>query len=60
VLLDPEIQFGQSCVKGTRIPTKTIWSMNKAGDSIEFIAEEYWLSGDEVEAAIAWENDLAA
>src|SRR4051812_23771912 len=27
VLLDPEVQFGAPCIKGTRVPTKTIWGM---------------------------------
>lgn len=60
ILMDPEIQFGQACVKGTRVPTKAIWGMFSAGDPVEDIAEAYWLSLDEVNTAVAWENDLAA
>ncbi|MCI0880533.1 MAG: DUF433 domain-containing protein [Chloroflexi bacterium] len=60
ILLDPEIQFGQSCISGTGIPTNAIASMNRAGDSIETIADMYAISGTEVESAISWEFSLAA
>ena len=33
VLLQPQIQFGAPCIKGTRIPTRTIFGMIEAGDS---------------------------
>ena len=31
VFLEPEIQFGAPCIKGTRIPTRTIVGMIEAG-----------------------------
>ena len=60
VLLDPMVQFGAPCVKGTRVPTRSIWGMIEAGDSPRWVAESYRLSEEEVEAAIAWENSIAA
>ena len=60
VLLDPVVQFGAPCVKGTRVPTRSIWGMIEAGDSPGWVAESYRLSEEEVEAAIAWENSIAA
>jgi uncharacterized protein (DUF433 family) len=58
ILLDPLIQFGSPCIKGTRIPTNAIWSMLEAGDSIEFLADSYDLSIKEIESAVAWENAI--
>lgn len=60
VLLDPRVQFGAPCVKGTRVPTRSIWGMIEAGDSSGWVAQSYRLSEEEVEAAIAWENRIAA
>ena len=56
ILLDPVVQFGAPCIKGTRIPTDALWSMIKAGDSMEFIANSYDLSATEVERAVTWED----
>ncbi len=60
ILLDPEIQFGQSCISGTGIPTGAVFGMAQAGDSIESIANMYAISGVDVETAISWERSLAA
>ncbi len=60
VLLDPMVQFGAPCVKGTRVPTRSIWGMIDAGDPPRWVADSYRLSEEEVEAAIAWENSIAA
>ena len=58
ISLDPLIQFGTPCIKGTRIPTKTLWGMIMAGDSIEYVAKACRLSVDLVKDAIDWENGL--
>ena len=58
ILLDPKLSFGSPCVKGTRISTESLWALNSAGDSISLIAESYELSSGQVEASIAWEEDL--
>jgi uncharacterized protein (DUF433 family) len=56
VSLRPNVQFGQPCLDGTRIPTSAIWSYANAGDSLAFIAESYGLDVAEVEQAVAWEE----
>lgn len=56
ILFDPLVQFGAPCIKGTRIPTDALWSMVKAGDSMDFVASSYDLSVREVEEAVAWED----
>ncbi|MSQ27791.1 MAG: DUF433 domain-containing protein [Dehalococcoidia bacterium] len=60
VLLDPEIQFGAPCVKGTRVPTRTIWGMLAAGDSRERVARSFRLTEEEINAALRWEDTVAA
>ena len=58
VVLDPLVQFGAPCIKGTRIPTRTICGMIEAGDSPAWVAGAYGLSEDEVLAARVWESRL--
>jgi len=60
VLLQPQIQFGAPCIKGTRIPTRTIFGMIESGDSVEWVARAYRISVDEAQAAYDWENRINA
>ena len=60
IVLEPEIQFGTPCVKGTRIPTRSIAGMIEAGDSVEWVVGTYGLSHDEVKAACDWESRVSA
>lgn len=60
IIIDPELQFGQSCIYGTGITTRSVASMVDAGDSPSLIAESYRISIDEVESALSWEHALAA
>ena len=56
--LNPEVQFGASVVKGTRVPTRSIWGMIAAGDSEEMAMRAFNVSRDEVKAAYDWEESL--
>ena len=58
VVLEPDIQFGAPCIKGTRIPTRTIVGMVEAGDSPLWVAQAYGISSEEVQAALDWESRL--
>ena len=55
VTLEPQIQFGSPCIKGTRIPTRAVAGMIAAGDSFDLVSRSYGLSTDEVNAACEWE-----
>ena len=55
IVLEPQIQFGSPCVKGTRIPARTVAGMVEAGDSVEWVAQSYGITDDEVLAACDWE-----
>lgn len=60
VVLRPQVQFGAPCIKGTRIPTRSIHGMIAAGDAPEWVAEAYEISIQDVEAAYGWESQLNA
>jgi uncharacterized protein (DUF433 family) len=54
VVIDPHHQFGQPIVYGTNIKAVTIYQMNKAGDSMDFIAGLYNINKSQVRDAIAF------
>lgn len=58
VLLDPQIQYGDPCVEGTRVPTQVLFSFNKAGDTIDTLAHFYGIQRNRIEDAIDWEKHL--
>lgn len=60
VTLDPLVQFGAPCIKGTRIPTRSIFGMIEAGDSPERVARSYGISQEELQAVYDWEQLLLA
>ena len=60
VVLEPDVQFGSPCLKGTRIPTRTLAGMIEAGDAEEWVAKAYRISPAEVRAACEWESRLRA
>ncbi len=60
IVLEPTVQFGAPCLKGTRIPTRTISGMIEAGDSVSWISAAFDLSPDEVHAACEWESRVRA
>ncbi len=60
IVLEPQIQFGAPCIKGTRIPTRTLFGMVEAGDSKEWVAKAFGISQEAVQAACDWETRLQA
>ena len=60
IMLDPLIQFGAPCIKDTRVPTRAVWGMIRAGDSVERVARSYRITEEEVRAAVSWDDALAA
>ena len=60
VLIDPQIYSGMHCIKGTRIPTETIYEMHVSGDSVDALAHWYPLDVHQIASAIEWEKRLAA
>ena len=60
VVLQPHVQFGAPCIKGTRIPTRSIAGMVEAGDTAHWVAEAYKISVETVLAACEWESRIQA
>jgi uncharacterized protein (DUF433 family) len=60
VELNPEVQFGEPCIAGTRIPTAQIAALRKAGDHAEAIAHLYDVPIEAIEQAVRFERELEA
>ena len=60
VVIDPAVHSGASCLKGTRLSTRLLYNMHVAGEEKNEIADWYELDPLQVEAAISWEERLAA
>ena len=60
ITLQSRVQFGVPCIKGTRIPTKSVVSMIEAGDAPDWVGKAYGITDSDVRAACAWESRLAA
>lgn len=58
ICLNPKIQFGEPCIEGTRVTTRTIWSNFKAGDSLDAISTLYELDISQMKNAVEWERRL--
>jgi len=58
VLLDPQIQYGEPCIEGTRVPTQVLYSFHKAGDGIDSLSYFYGIQPSRIKDAIAWENHI--
>ena len=59
VLFDPGIQLGEPCLKGTRIPTESLWAFHQAGESLESLTHAYGISLCAVKSAIGWEERVS-
>lgn len=60
VMINPRIQFGEPCVKDTRMRTRVIWQMRNGGDSISYLTRAFNLTELQVEHALEWEHRLRA
>ena len=58
VELDPSKQFGQPRVKGTRVVTRAVYLMQKAGDARKTIMGSFGISAEDTRAAVEWETAL--
>lgn len=56
IVIDPTISFGKPVIAGTTIPTESIYSLYKAGESEERIAYEYGCQEEQVKEAIRYES----
>lgn len=60
VLLNPRIQFGEPCIKDTRVRTRVVWQLFSGGESKSYIARSFGVSEEQIEHALEWEDRLQA
>jgi uncharacterized protein (DUF433 family) len=58
IQIDPAICHGKPIIKGTRVPVAIIVGSLAAGMSMDEIQTEYDLARDDIQAALAFANDL--
>ncbi len=60
VWINPEVQAGEPCIDGTRVPTGLIAALISTDDDIAEVTDDYRLSEEQVRAALDFEYSLAA
>lgn len=60
VVARPALQFGLTCIEGTRVPTRSIYEAVSGGDRPHDVAALYGIPSSMIEQAIEWERQLAA
>lgn len=56
----PAVQFGLTCIEGTRLTTRAVFEAAEAGDGPVTIARLFEVTETDVKQAIEWEEQLAA
>ena len=60
VSIVPTVSSGRPIIEGTGIPVATIWNRFKAGDPVNYLAEDFEISADQVNGAIGYIEQLSA
>lgn len=60
VVIDPRVQFGRPCLKGTGVPTAAVAERFLAGESIASLTDDFGVAPQLVEAAIRYEQAARA
>ena len=60
IVIDPGMQSGSPCIKGTRTPTYVLYGGYVHGDKVDALEAWYELEEDQVRTALGWEERLAA
>lgn len=56
----PAVQFGLTCIEGTRLTTTALYEAASAGDEPTELARLFEVTESDIDRAIAWERRLAA
>lgn len=54
IIVDPQIRFGKSVIKGTRVPVHVLIAKVAGGMMPEQVADEYGVTLEDVRAALAY------
>jgi len=60
VVIDPRIQFGRPCLRGTGVPTAVVAERFLAGESIASLVEDYGIAAAQIEEALRYEQAARA
>lgn len=60
IAIDPDIHHGVPVIRGTRVPVSVVVGSLAGGMSEEEVIQEYQLTKQDVEAALAYAADLVA
>ena len=60
IVIDPSVSFGRPIIAGKGVPTSSVVSRFKAGDSIELLSEDFRITPAQIEEAIRCEYPEAA
>lgn len=60
VMVDPRVAFGRPVIAGTRVTTRILAERFQAGDTTVDMSEDYGITREVIEGAIAYETRLAA
>ena len=55
--IDPRLSFGEPCIVGRGLRTDVLFGRFVAGESRDEIAEDFSITGEEVEEALRWETE---
>lgn len=58
IAVDPEVCVGKPVIAGTRVPVSVVVGAVAAGDSVDEIAREYAITGEDVRAALSYAAKL--
>jgi uncharacterized protein (DUF433 family) len=60
VSMIPSVSSGRPIIDGTGIPVASVWNRFRAGDTVDFIADDYEIDKIQVEGAIKYIENLKA
>ncbi len=58
IMINPRIRFGRPIIKSKGVETAVIYQRINAGESVKFVAKDYGITIEEVNIAVAFENQL--
>ncbi|MBI5364943.1 MAG: DUF433 domain-containing protein [Planctomycetes bacterium] len=56
IVIDPRVQFGRPCIRGTGVPTSSIADRFHAGETIASLVDDFGVTREQVEDAIRYER----
>lgn len=60
IVVDPNVRFGKPVVRGTRVTAELVVAKLAGGMSLQDVADEYGLTGEDVRAALSYAASVLA